>query len=124
MHVSETLGFSTPFDAPALLISDAAAERINHLKNNEKNNDLRFRIGVKGGGCSGFQYEFSLDASQPTDEDNVFRHRGAEAVVDDTSLELIKGSTLDYTQDLAQSGFFITNPAATARCVCGNSFSV
>lgn len=105
-------------------LTPSAAERINLLKSREHNPNLRFRVGVNGGGCSGFQYEFTLDDSTPVQSDVVISASGAEAVIDDVSLGLLSGSVLDYTDDLAQSGFEIKNPNATARCGCGNSFSV
>lgn len=108
----------------AFSLTDAAAAQINALKTKEGNVALRFRITVKGGGCSGFQYEFSLDNHTPGPHDAVFTNHGAEVVVDDISLDVIKGSELDYTEDLAQAGFSIKNPNATAKCGCGNSFSV
>lgn len=105
-------------------LTESAALRINHLKNKDLNPSLRFRITVKGGGCSGFQYEFALDGAMLADTDAVFALHGAEVVVDDVSLGLISGSQLDYVEDLSQAGFEIKNPKATARCGCGNSFSV
>jgi iron-sulfur cluster insertion protein len=104
-------------------LTESAAARINQLKASE-GKPVRFRVMVKGGGCSGFQYEFILDESAPVEGDMVIEKNGAEAVVDDVSLGILKGSTLDYTEDLAQAGFIIKNPNATARCGCGNSFSV
>lgn len=106
------------------LLTQSAAERINFLKTKEKNPNLRFRISVKGGGCSGFQYEFALDDSLPAASDIVISAYGAEAVTDDVSFGLIAGSILDYTEDLSQAGFEIKNPNATASCGCGNSFSI
>ncbi len=105
-------------------LSDSAAERINHLKTKEGNAALRFRITVKGGGCSGFQYEFDLDGNAQASTDIVFSKNGADVVVDDVSLGLLAGGILDYTEDLSHAGFEIKNPNATARCGCGNSFSV
>lgn len=104
-------------------ISTPAAARINHLKVAEQK-PLRFRISVKGGGCSGFQYEFGLDGSAPASDDTIIEKDGAEVIIDETSLGIIAGSMLDYTEDLAQAGFAIKNPNATAKCGCGNSFSV
>ena len=105
-------------------LTPSAAERINYLKNKEQKPDLRFRVSVKGGGCSGFQYEFTLDDGVPASSDVVVVASGAEAVIDDVSLGLLTGSVLDYTEDLAHAGFEIKNPNATASCGCGNSFSV
>jgi len=109
---------------PAFNLTDAAAAQIQSLRQKEGNPILRFRVTVKGGGCSGFQYEFSLDDKAPSPQDQIFEKNGAELVVDDISLNVIKGSVLDYTEDLAQAGFSIKNPNATAKCGCGNSFSV
>ncbi len=125
----ETQNNTSPLAMPPVVLSafaltDAAAARINLLKQREDNPHMRFRVTVKGGGCSGFQYEFSLDNTAPADDDHVIEKDGAEALVDDTSMELLKGSVLDYSEDLAQAGFTIKNPNATAKCGCGNSFSV
>lgn len=108
----------------AFSLTPSAAERINFLKSKENNSNLRFRVSVNGGGCSGFQYEFTLDDKTPEDSDTVISASGAQAVIDDVSLGLVSGSILDYTEDLAQAGFIIKNPNATAKCGCGNSFSV
>lgn len=105
-------------------LTESAAQRINELKKSEAKPNLKFRVSVKGGGCSGFQYEFMLDDGAPADGDTVVSNFGADAIVDDVSLGILKGSVLDYTEDLAQAGFLIKNPNATAKCGCGNSFSV
>jgi iron-sulfur cluster insertion protein len=119
---------TTPDNAPPLpdfSVTEAAAARINLLKAREKNPGLKFRVLVKGGGCSGFQYEFDLsDNITIASDDHVYTHGGAEVVVDEVSLDLLKGSVLDYSEDLASAGFSIKNPNATAKCGCGNSFSV
>jgi len=108
----------------AFSVTVSAAARINTLKIQESNPALKFRITVKGGGCSGFQYDFSLDSNAPDASDTVIAQDGAEVVIDDVSLGIIGGSTLDYTEDLSHAGFEIKNPNATASCGCGNSFSV
>ncbi len=105
-------------------LTPSAAGRINYLKSKENNPNLRFRVNIKGGGCSGFQYEFTLDDTSPSESDMVVSASGAEAVIDDVSLGLLAGSVLDYTEDLSHAGFEIKNPNATAKCGCGNSFSV
>ena len=81
------------------------------------------RIGVVGGGCSGFQYNFSFE-DQRTDDDLVIERNGAAVLVDSTSLELLKGSELDYVEEMVGSSFQVKNPNATSSCGCGNSFSV
>jgi len=105
-------------------LTESAAARIAVLRAREGNENLRFRVLVKGGGCSGFQYEFNLDDSPPAPSDIVVKNFGAEVLIDDISLGLVAGSVLDYTEDLAHAGFEIKNPNATASCGCGNSFSV
>jgi len=105
-------------------LTESAAARINVLKSRESEPNMRFRILVKGGGCSGFQYEFNLDAQEPAPGDIIVALNGAEVVIDDVSIGLLGGSVLDYVEDLASAGFEIKNPNATARCGCGNSFSV
>lgn len=115
---------TSPSAGPAFALTESAAGRINKIKADEGNPGLRFRIAVKGGGCSGFQYEFTLDDSAPAAEDAVFTLNGADVIIDDVSLGVISGSVLDYTEDLSHAGFEIKNPNATARCGCGNSFSI
>lgn len=110
--------------APTFTVTPSAAARINVLKAQEGNPSLRFRITVKGGGCSGFQYEFALDGAAAGEQDIIIAQDGAEVVIDDISIGLVAGSQLDYVEDLASAGFEIKNPNATASCGCGNSFSV
>ncbi|KAG5285151.1 hypothetical protein AALO_G00000090 [Alosa alosa] len=82
------------------------------------------RISVEGGGCSGFQYKFSVDNSRNQD-DRVFEQDGVGVIVDQESLEFVKGSTVDFTQELIRSSFqVLKNPQADHGCSCGSSFSV
>lgn len=105
-------------------ITDTAASRIIVLVNAEPNKEnLRLRIIISGGGCSGFQYHFALD-NQRAEDDVIFVHKGAEVIVDEVSLGLLEGAVLDYVEDMVASAFTIKNPNATASCGCGNSFSV
>ena len=124
MHTDTHKTPTTPSNAAIFSVTESAAARINALKIQEGNPTLRFRISVKGGGCSGFQYDFMLDGSAPEANDTIIAQSGAEVVIDDVSLSIIAGSTLDYTEDLSHAGFEIKNPNATASCGCGNSFSV
>ena len=81
------------------------------------------RVAVLGGGCSGFQYDFSFD-EQHGEDDLVIERDGALVVIDSTSLELLKGSELDYVEEMVGSSFQVKNPNASSSCGCGNSFSV
>ena len=102
-------------------LSKIASNRIKFLLIDEE--DSFFRISVLGGGCSGFQYNFSFD-SNPNKDDLIFKDHGVTFLIDKVSLDFIKGSTLDYVSELSGSFFNIINPNATANCGCGTSFSI
>lgn len=105
-------------------ISETAAQRISFLKAQEKEaGGLKLRIAVSGGGCSGFQYEFSFD-THVAEDDHVFEREGAQVVIDDTSLGLLQGSEIDYVENLMGASFQIRNPNAQSSCGCGSSFSI
>lgn len=109
---------------PNITITQSAAQQVAHLIGLEDANaPLRLRISVSGGGCSGFQYHFTLDDAQSPD-DKVFVQDNIGVIIDAVSLALLSDSVIDYTQDLTSSQFVIKNPNATASCGCGNSFSV
>ena len=84
------------------------------------------RLFVEGGGCSGFSYNFELDSEEiDEEEDRLFGPEGGQLVVDETSFELLKGSTVDFTEELIGSSFkVLSNPQAEAGCGCGTSFSL
>ena len=98
--------------------TDSAKKEIERIIS-EKGRDIYFRISVKGGGCSGFKYNFSFDDKIKSD-DSVINN----AVIDKTSLEIIKGSVVDFKKELIGNSFVINNPKATSSCGCGLSFSV
>ena len=100
----------------------SAAARISKMLANEPDGSF-FRVAVLGGGCSGFQYNFSIDITKQPD-DCVFTAHNVEIVIDAMSLELVDTAELDYKQDLMGSYFAVNNPNATASCGCGTSFSV
>lgn len=104
-------------------LTDSAAARVAHLLKDEPEGSA-LRVSVLGGGCSGFQYHFDFDAKSPNEDDISFEQQGAKVLVDETSLELLEGSVLDYAETLYAAAFEIKNPNATANCGCGNSFSV
>ena len=104
-------------------ISAGAAKRIAEIKHGEGNDALLLRIVVDGGGCSGFQYGFKLDHTVGED-DRVFERDGVKVVIDETSLDLLAGSEIDYAEEMVGSAFKVNNPNATAGCGCGASFSI
>jgi len=104
-------------------LTNSAAKRISELAHLEGKAHMKLRISVQGGGCSGFKYQYSFE-DQTTENDTSYTLNGAEVVVDSISLEFLKDSMLDYTEDLGSAGFEIKNPNATAKCGCGNSFSI
>ena len=105
-------------------LTETAATKIGKLLIDEGEPQNAFmRVAVEGGGCSGFQYTFKFD-TQKNDDDLVFSKNGIEVVVDEVSLELVHGGTLDYVEELIGSYFQVTNPNASSSCGCGTSFSI
>lgn len=104
-----------------LSISESAARRLKKVFGAKA--DAVLRISVKGGGCSGFQYAFDIESGR-ADDDFVVTRDGASVIVDPVSLEMIKGSELDFVDDLMGQAFKVKNPNAVASCGCGVSFSV
>jgi len=103
-------------------ITDFAAKHILKLISAETESDA-LRIEVKGGGCSGFQYEYSL-TNEMEPGDLEFNHHGARVLIDNISINYLKGSTIDYADSLIESSFKITNPNASSSCGCGVSFTI
>ena len=107
----------------SFLVSDSAVKRIAKLRELEGNPDLKMRVSVTGGGCSGFQYVFDFDQNI-NDDDHVFENKEIIVLVDDTSLDLLDGAKLDFKEDLVGSYFQVDNPNAESGCGCGISFSI
>jgi iron-sulfur cluster assembly accessory protein len=105
-----------------ITLTERAARRINEIMAGEPSGSM-LRISVNGGGCSGFQYAFDVDAARQ-DEDLVIERDGATVLVDDVSIQYIDGSVIDFVDDLMGQSFKIENPHATASCGCGTSFSL
>jgi iron-sulfur cluster insertion protein len=103
-------------------VTETAARRIAALASREPK-PVMMRVAVLGGGCSGFQYNFSFE-EQKKEDDLLIERNGARVVVDATSMELLKGSELDYVEEMVGASFQVKNPNATSSCGCGNSFSV
>jgi iron-sulfur cluster assembly accessory protein len=107
--------------APNLGLSAAAAVKVRTLLEQEGRDDLRLRVAVQPGGCSGFQYQLFFD-ERSLDGDVVIDHEGVPVVVDRMSAPYLGGATIDYTDTIEQQGFTIDNPNASGGCACGNSF--
>ena len=104
-----------------LEITDNAQKHISTVIATD--NSKYFRITVLGGGCAGFQYKFDFD-NQKNDDDMILKTKKVTIIIDTTSFELIKGSKIDYVNELIGSSFKIFNPQATSSCGCGTSFSM
>lgn len=89
----------------------------------ESNPDIKLRVFVQGGGCSGFSYGFTLDEAQ-NEDDFDFEYDGIKVLVDSMSYQYLQGSSIDYKEDLMNASFVINNPQAQSTCGCGSSFSV
>ena len=110
-------------DVPsALVFTDSAAGKVRELIEEEGNSDLKLRVFVTGGGCSGFQYGFTFDEVQ-NDDDTVMEKNGVTLLIDPMSYQYLVGAVIDYTDGLEGSQFVIKNPNATSTCGCGSSFS-
>tara|TARA_B100001029_G_C14923843_1_gene373570 strand:+ start:254 stop:580 length:327 start_codon:yes stop_codon:yes gene_type:complete len=102
-------------------VTKSAQNQINKILITE--NSQFFRITVLGGGCAGFQYKFDF-SEKVNNDDILFEYENAKVVIDNTSIELIKGSKIDYVNELIGSSFKISNPQASSSCGCGTSFSI
>ncbi|KAK9156754.1 hypothetical protein Scep_003328 [Stephania cephalantha] len=100
-------------------------KRLKELHDKEKSSDAKMlRLSVEAGGCSGFQYAFSLD-NKTTPDDRIFEREGVKLVVDNISYDFVKGATVDYVEELIRSAFLVTtNPSAVGGCSCKSSFMV
>ena len=105
-----------------LEFTEAAANKVKTLIADEDNPDLKLRVYITGGGCSGFQYGFTL--TTVNDGDMTIEKQGVALVVDPMSLQYLVGGSVDYTEGLEGSRFVVTNPNATSTCGCGSSFSI
>jgi len=103
--------------------SDSAVKKLKSLQADEQNPNLMLRVSVYGGGCSGFQYTFSLEEeSKPVDR--TVEKDGVTLVIDQMSYQYLAGSTVDYVEGLEGAMFVVNNPNATSTCGCGASFSM
>ena len=111
------------FDPNEIRLSDNAVQKVRALVDDEGNPNLKLRIYITGGGCSGFQYGFTFDEN-PADDDWVIERDGVTALIDSMSYQYLVGSEVDYTEGLEGARFVVNNPNAVTTCGCGASFSI
>jgi iron-sulfur cluster assembly accessory protein len=111
----------TATQATGVVLTDAAATKAKALLEQEGRDDLRLRVAVQPGGCSGLRYQLFFD-ERSLDGDNITGFGGVEVVVDRMSLPYLMGATIDFVDRIDAQGFTIDNPNATGSCACGDSF--
>lgn len=105
-----------------LIFTDSAANKVKQLIEEEGNPELKLRVFVTGGGCSGFQYGFTFD-EDVSDDDTTMEKAGVKLLIDPMSLQYLAGAEIDYQENVEGAQFVIKNPNATSTCGCGSSFS-
>jgi iron-sulfur cluster insertion protein len=110
-------------ESQPLLFTDAAATKVGELIREESNPNLKLRVFIQGGGCSGFQYGFTFDENED-DGDTRIENCGVTLLVDPMSIQYLQGAEIDYREDLNGAQFVIRNPNASTTCGCGSSFGV
>jgi iron-sulfur cluster insertion protein len=119
--VTQTVDLKAP--PTPILFTDSAAAKVKDLLIEEGNANLKLRVFVQGGGCSGFQYGFTFD-EDVNEDDTTLEKNGVSLLVDPMSFQYLVGAEIDYKEDIEGSQFVIRNPNATTTCGCGSSFSV
>jgi len=109
--------------SPRLSVTDLAVEKVQSLQRSENADDLKLRVCVTGGGCSGLEYGFSFEKEQEED-DTLISRNGVTVLIDPMSFQYLTDATIDYDVGLMGSGFLIVNPNAKSTCGCGSSFSI
>ena len=112
----------TGMDVP-MVFTDSAASKVRELIEEEGNDDLKLRVFVAGGGCSGFKYGFTFD-EQISEDDTVMEKNGVKLLIDAMSFQYLAGAEIDYQENAEGAQFIIKNPGAARTCGCGSSFSV
>jgi iron-sulfur cluster insertion protein len=123
MNTSIDIQADTETAVPSIVFTDAAARKVQQLILEERNPELKLRVYISGGGCSGFQYGFSFDEEQAED-DIAIDNDGVTLLVDPLSFQYLMGAEVDYSESLQGAQFVIRNPNASTTCGCGSSFSV
>lgn len=118
--VAENIATESP--PVPIVFTDSAAGKVKQLVDEEGNPELKLRVFVQGGGCSGFQYGFTFDEIV-NDDDTKMEKNGVMLLIDAMSLQYLVGAEIDYKEDLEGAQFVIKNPNATTTCGCGSSFS-
>jgi iron-sulfur cluster insertion protein len=104
-------------------LESGAVDKLREILAEENNPNIKLRVFVQGGGCSGFSYGFTLDEMQ-NEDDFDFAYEDVKVLVDSMSMQYLQGSSIDYKEDLMSASFVINNPQAQTTCGCGSSFSV
>jgi iron-sulfur cluster insertion protein len=107
----------------SIRFTDNAATKVSELIQEEGNDQLKLRVYVSGGGCSGFQYGFTFDEAA-NDDDTLIEKNGVTVLIDSMSIDYLRGAEIDYKEDVSGAQFVIRNPNASTTCGCGSSFSV
>ena len=118
----DTVTDTTTDMAAPLIFSDSAAQKVRELIDEEGNNDLKLRVFVTGGGCSGFQYGFTFD-EEINEDDATMEKNGVTLLIDAMSYQYLVGAEIDYQEGIEGAQFVIKNPNASSTCGCGSSFS-
>ena len=108
--------------ADPIVFTDSAAQKVAGLIQEEGNDNLKLRVYINGGGCSGFQYGFTFD-EEVNEDDTQIVNGGVTVLIDSMSIQYLNGAEIDYKEDLSGAQFVIRNPNATTTCGCGSSFS-
>ena len=120
---SAVSSFAPHAGAPSLPFTDAAAAKVSELIREESNPNLKLRVFVQGGGCSGFQYGFTFDENLEEGDTRV-DNGGVTLLIDPMSIQYLAGAEIDYKEDIEGAQFVIRNPNASTTCGCGSSFSM
>ena len=108
--------------AEPIIFTDSAAQKVGALIEEEGNDNLKLRVYISGGGCSGFQYGFTFD-EEVNEDDTKVENDGVMVLIDSMSIQYLNGAEIDYKEDVTGSQFVIRNPNASTTCGCGSSFS-
>ena len=123
MESTGTTTQAAPPPPPSVIFTDAAANKVSELIAEEDNSNLKLRVFISGGGCSGFQYGFTFD-EDIEEGDSQVENQGVTLLIDPMSVQYLMGAEIDYKEDLQGAQFIIRNPNAQTTCGCGSSFTV